>query len=112
MGADAFLAFYGIKLALDQDDDEALDACGAATDPRCVTARRAGLQTDSGRMTSGEDCFLYIGQRLGWLGLEHEGHTSFAPERLAQLIAQTDKRLAEAGFAQPAALHLQLVAQY
>jgi hypothetical protein len=48
MGADAFVAFYGIKIRLDPDDEETLDACGAGTDPRCMAAKEVGLETHSG----------------------------------------------------------------
>jgi hypothetical protein len=49
MGADSFVAFFGIKLALDPEDEDAIEACGDETDPRCVTAKAAGLQVHSGR---------------------------------------------------------------
>jgi hypothetical protein len=29
-------------------------------------------------MTDGEDSFLSIGHRLGWLGLEHESHATLS----------------------------------
>jgi hypothetical protein len=112
MGADAFVAFYGIKLALDPDDEETLDACGDETDPRCVTAKRVGLQTHSGRMTDGEDYFLYIGERLGWLGLEHASHVTLPPEELLAIIEKVKAGLAEAGLAGTPALHLQFIGQY
>ncbi|QPF72945.1 hypothetical protein G8A07_08385 [Roseateles sp. DAIF2] len=112
MGADAFFAFYGVKFALDPEDEAGLDACGDESDPRCLAAKRCGLQTHSGRMTDGEDYFLYIGQRLGWLGLEHDAHAHIPSGLLAQTMAQVDAKLAQAGFGQPAALHLQLEAQY
>ena len=51
MGADSFVAFFGIKLSLDPEDEDVLDACGDETDPRCVTAKAVGLQVHSGRMT-------------------------------------------------------------
>lgn len=112
MGADSFLAFYGIKLALDPDDEDTLDACGEGTDARCVAAKQAGLESFSGRMTDGEDCFLFIGRRVAWLGLEHDSHAARSAEQLAATAADVQTRLQTAGFAQAPALHLQFIGQY
>ena len=112
MGADAFIGFFGIKIALDPDDEATLDAVGSDTDPRCIHAIRVGLQTHSGNMTEGEDHFLYIGQRLGWLGLEHEGHVELSVDRLAEIQSLVIRKLKEAGFSETPALHLQFEAQY
>lgn len=112
MGADAYVAFYGIKIALDPDDEEVLDACGAGTDPRCVTAKRVGLETLSDRMTNGEDYFLYVGINLGTLGLENSLYASIPPQRLTEIMASVQSKLKEAGLTQQPALHLQFVGQY
>lgn len=112
MGADSFIAMYGIKIALDPDDEDEQDACGSDTDPRCQAARRAGLESFSGRMTDGEDYFLYIGQRVAWLGVEHDPHAVSSAEELQAMAQEVAQRLKAAGFAQAPALHLQLMAQY
>lgn len=112
MGADAFVGFFGIKLALDPEDEETLDAVDTGIDPRCRNARRAGLQTHSGRMTDGEDYFLYVGQRLAWLGLEHDSHIALGIEQMAELQARVRAGLVEAGFRETPAFHFQLEAQY
>ena len=70
MGADYFLAFYGIKIALDPDDESEQDACGLDIDQRCIRAKSARLRTHTGRMTEGTDCFLYIGRKLASIGVE------------------------------------------
>ena len=112
MGADLVIAFFGIKLALDPDDEETLEACGAATDPRCVAATAAGLQVYPGRMTDGEDYFLYVGHCLGRIGLEGESHTRLTEAQFLEIAAAVRKRLIAAGFREQPALHLQLEAQY
>jgi hypothetical protein len=112
MGADAFVAFYGIKVPLDPDDEETLDACGMETDPRCVAAKRAGLQTHSGRMTNGEDYFLYLGIRFAWLGLEHDQYMNVSRQQLMETISDVQTKLKTAGFEQLPSLHLQFVGQY
>lgn len=112
MGADAFISFFGIKIPLDPDDEETLDAVGEDVDPRCKRAMMAGLHTHSGRMTDGEDYFLYIGQRLAWLGIEHDSHIELSGEQIAAMQANVRTKLVEAGFQQTPAFHFQLHAQY
>jgi hypothetical protein len=112
VGADSFVGFFGIKIALDPDDEDTLDAIGADTDPRCMHAKRVGLETHSGRMTNGEDYFLYIGQRIGWLGLEHEAHVQVDMGQFTEIQRSVLAKLKEAGFSENPALHLQFVAQY
>lgn len=112
MGADAYVAFFGIKIALDPQDEELLEACGAGTDLRCAAAKRAGLDTHNGRMTDGEDYFLMIGRKVGMLGLEYESHVKVAPDRLAALMSDVQARLKDAGFTEKPALHLQFEGQY
>jgi hypothetical protein len=112
MGADAFVAFYGIKVVLDPNDEDMLDAVGDDSDPRCQRALTFGLHTHAGRMTEGEDYFLFIGRRLGWLGLEHASHVQVDMHHLSDLHALVRAKLIEAGFSGTPALHLQLTAQY
>jgi|GEM_PF-1199044 hypothetical protein len=112
MGADSFVAFFGIKLALDPEDEDAIDACGDETDSRCVTAKAAGLQVHSGRMTDGEDYYLYVGHRLGWIGLEGDRYITLSEPQFIEIAASVRKSLVEAGFREQPGLHLQLEAQY
>jgi hypothetical protein len=112
MGADSFIAFCGIKFELDPDNEEELDACGDDTDARCVRARRAGLETFTGRMTDGEDYFLYIGRRLAWLGIEHDQHLSQSAEQLAAVAADVKAKLKTADFSESPEIHFQFIGQY
>jgi hypothetical protein len=112
VGADAFVAFFGVKIALDPDDEETLDACGAETDKRCTAAAAVGLQTHSGRMTDGEDYFLLIGRRLAWLGLEHDPYVRVGADDMNEIQLDVKRRLRAAGFTEEPALHLQFVGQY
>ena len=112
MRADSFVAFFGIKLSLDPEDENVLDACGDKTESRCVTAKAMGLQIHSGRMTVGEDYFLYVGHRLGWIGLQHNKHTTLSEPQFLEIAASVSKRLLEAGFQEQPERHLQLEAQY
>ena len=112
MGADAFVAFYGIKIPLDPEDEDTLDACGEETDSRCIAAKRVGLQTHSGRMTDGEDYYLYIGVRLAWLGLENDKYVNVSHDRLIDVMDNVRTKLRAAGFTQQPSLHLQFQGQY
>ena len=112
MGADYFLAFYGIKVPLDSDNESEQEACGLGTDPRCVRARTAGLQTHTGRMTEGEDYFLYVGRKLATLGVEAEPHAAHSIVSVVAIAHDTAQRLRDAGFSGQPALHFQLEAQY
>lgn len=112
MGGDSFLAFYGIKFALSPQDEAELDACGSRTDPRCIAARRVGLDSFSGRLTNGEDYFLYLGKRIAMLGLENDTHSAQSADHLSTLAEQVSAQLKAAGFTQPAEFHFQLIAEY
>jgi hypothetical protein len=112
MGADSFIAFYGIKIELDPDNEDELDACDMQTDPRCREAKLVGLDTFSGRMTEGEDYFLYIGKRLARLGLENSQHSAQSIEQLSSLAIDVRVKLKAAGFLQSPELHFQFIGQY
>lgn len=112
MGADAFVAVYGIKIQLNPEDEAELEACGLETDQRCIAAKRAGLQCHTGRMSEGEDYFLYIGQRLAWLGLEHDSYATQSLAELSLIAELVASRLRAAGFIEAPALHYQFVGQY
>ena len=112
MGADSFISVYGVKIALDPGDEDELDACGAQTDPRCLAAKRVGLESFSGRMTDGEDYFLFIGRRLAWLGIEHSQHATQSIEDLSSIVSDVNEKLKAAGFSQVPELHFQFIGQY
>src|SRR6516225_7266868 len=111
MGADSFIAFYGIKITIDQTDEATLDALGARTDSRLKDARRHGLHVYWGRPTDGEDYFLYVGHRIGWLGVQNDIHVEVSIDDLTEMANRVQVRLIEAGFRESPALHLQLEAQ-
>ena len=110
MGADAFVAFYGIKFQLDNGDE--LDACCLGNDWRCRAAAESGLESHSDRMTDGGEYFLFIGERLAWLGLEHDSYSRVDPRDLAETMDRVATKLRHAGFSNTPSLHLQFVAQY
>ena len=112
MGADSFIAFYGIKIGIDQNDQDTLDALEARTDSRLNDARQHGLHVYFGRPAEGEDYFLYVGQRIGWLGVENDTYVQVPLDKLSEIATRVQARLKEAGFRENPVLHLQLDAQY
>lgn len=96
----------------DPENEDELDSCDEGDDPRCLAAKRAGLETFTGRMTDGEDYFLFIGRRLAWLGLEHEQHSAQSTDHLVSVFNDVNAKLKVAGFSQPPFLHLQFIGQY
>jgi hypothetical protein len=109
LGADAFIAFYGLRFQL---SDGELDAVEQRTDHRVTAARRARLQTYLGRLTDGEPHFLLVGTRLGVLGVENESEKSVGGVELQQIMSDTAAKLEEAGLSGAPRLFLQLEAQY
>ena len=112
MGADAFIAFYGVKIAISQTDEDTLDALEARTEPRLRNARQHGLHVYWGRLTDGGDYFLYVGHQVGLLGVENDTYVQVPLDKLTETAMSVQARLKEAGFAERPALHLQLEAQY
>jgi len=112
MGADSFIAFYGVKITIDQTDQDTLNGLEARTDSRLKDARHHGLHAYFGRPTEGEDYFLYVGHRIGRLGLENDTYVQVPFDQLTEIAKSVQARLKEAGFRERPALHLQLDAQF
>ncbi len=112
MGADAFLVFYGIKISLDPKDESLWEAIESEAEPRILAAQRAGLDTWVGRMTDGEDEFIYIGRNLGSLGDQESSYLQIGLKELSDLSMKVAAKLREAGLEGDPAFHLQLEAQY
>jgi hypothetical protein len=109
LGADSFIAFYGLRYTLTNSE---LDAVSSRTDERVVAARRERLRTHFGRLTDGEPYFLFVGMPLGVFGLQGDSERSYDWDELEQLKADTATKLAAAGLQGTPQLHLQLEAQY
>jgi len=112
MGADAVIAFYGIRLRVPHDDEGAIAGLEARTDPRLVAARKVRLDSWWGRLTDGADYHLLIGKRLGVFGSENDAEKQMTLQELSALAAQTDTLLKDGGFVEIASLVFQLEAHY
>ena len=109
MGADAFVAFYGVRYTLSEDE---CDAVERRTDPRVTVARRTRLDSHLGRLTDGEPHYLLIGTSLGIFGVENETSRSVDAPEIERIMRDTAATLSEAGLTGTPQLHLQLEAQY
>jgi hypothetical protein len=112
MGADAFAAFYGIRLAIEGDDDEDLEPYEDGSHEAIQRAHHADLDTYFARLTDGEPYFLLVGKRLAVLGVENEQGCTISDAEFERITTETRRRLVTAGFTASPALHLQLDAQY
>ncbi len=108
----SFLAFYGIKIALDPDNYSEHEDCYNQTDPRCQLAKTENLETVFDRLTNGEDYFLYIGKKLGRLGVEYSDYDCIETEKLQNIISRVDTTIKSLGYSEIPALHVQSIYDY
>jgi len=109
LGANAFIAFYGLRYTL---TDAEMDAVEQNSDERVIAARRAKLQTYPGRLTDGQPHYLLVGTRLGVFGIENESVRSVDTSELEEIMRGTTEKLNAAGLPGAPQLHLQFEAQY
>ncbi len=109
MGADAFIAVYGVKLTIVSDEEEEIEA---RTDDLVVRAQGHNLQSWFGRLTDGSPPHLYVGHLFGDFGVEGACYESVSTSELERIVETTRRRLALAGFTEKPALHFQLEAQF
>ncbi|MGC4007079.1 MAG: hypothetical protein QM811_29730 [Pirellulales bacterium] len=108
MGADAFIAFYGVRYIL---TDAELDAVEEKTDARVVAAKRTNLQAHFGRLTDGQPWFLLVGTRLGVFGSQNESQRSLNASQLEHVMRDTVAKLEMARLQGEPMLYLQYEAQ-
>ena len=109
MGADTFIAIYGIRYEL---TDSEVESCERKDDERMKRARKAKLDFCFDRPTDGEHYFLYIGTTLASIGVEAEQYETMPEGEFSAKISETRRRLKDAGFNDEPSLHFQLIAQY
>ncbi len=112
MGADAFAAFYGIRLVIEVEDDEDLEPYEDESHDDIQRAHHVDLDTYFGRLTDGEPYFLLVGKQLAVLGVEFDPDCVISDGEFARIAEEVRRKLAAAGFEETPALYLQLDAQY
>lgn len=111
MGADAFVAFYGVRFEIDEEADD-FELFEDESHETIRRAHGADLDTYFGRLTDGEPHFLLVGKELSVLGVENDPDCVVSDAEFARVQTETRKKLAVAGFSDEPALHLRLDAQY
>lgn len=105
MSAPYVLAFYGIRLAITENEISALEE---HAHPAWLAAHGAGLQAHWGSFDGiGGHLMLFIGAELALLGPGRDFEAATSGESLASIMGDTDRRIRHAGFNQDPALHLQ-----
>ncbi len=109
MGADAVVVFFGNRFVV---SDAELEAVERRTDDRLIRARMAKLHHRAGRETEGRPHHLFIGHEFGVFGTENAVRMSLSPAEIQRVCDTTRQRLAEAGFTEVPAFHIQLEADH
>ncbi len=105
MSADSFIAFYGVRFEVGPDD---IDGLEKRSDPRMISATKAGLKHYWGNFASPDDRYLlFIGTPLAILGAENASETSFTADEFDDIARSTDSKLKVAGFADTPRVYLQ-----
>ena len=109
MGADSFIAFFGVRFELSEEE---MELCETGDDDRIRRARKAKLDFCSDRATDGEKYFLYVGRSLADLLVEAGVYEKLSEAELIDVVSQTKTRLTQAEISGEPSLHFQLIAQY
>jgi hypothetical protein len=110
MGADAFIVFYGTRYQV--GDADAADALNEHSDPRLGAAKHGGHDIYIGRVTEDAPYYLFIGRRLGILGVEGETLKEYSAHDFAGIAKQTDEAITSLGLPGQPQFWFQLQAQY
>lgn len=105
MSAEAFLAFYGIRRQLRDNEIEPLEL---ETHPAIEIAQKHGLEYYWGDFATPEERYLlFLGDQLGIFGWENSDEVVMSREDLLQRMDGTESKLRAAGFTEKPALYLQ-----
>src|SRR5579864_5536514 len=105
MSAPTCLFFYGLRFDVDKGSIEALEE---RTHPTLVAARKVGLQHYWGNFAEpGERYLLFVGAKLGVLGIEHLPEVRIDESALTEKAQETRAKVREAGLSGEPAVYLQ-----
>jgi hypothetical protein len=103
--ADTTIVFYGIRIQVDDDDLEALEA---RSHPLLAASKSAGLDTYWGIFDEADEAhLLFVGKLLGKLGVEDCYESHILGDDLIKVTEETSKRLRKAGISGTITLYLQ-----
>lgn len=107
MGADAFVAYYGVKHIITEEQD--LERLEQQTHPLVRAAQKVGLEYWWGVTPDDEQSYtLLIGIELATLGVEHDHTAAMRDADLLALMADVRQRLHVAQLPETPQLYLQL----
>jgi len=105
MSTASTIVFFGVRFELTEDEVTALEE---RTHPKLVAATQCGLKHYWGNFDApGRRYLLFIGDRLGVLGLEDDREIEISTVELAARMKDTEIKLQRAGIVTAAALYLQ-----
>lgn len=105
MSSDTCIAYFGLRIQVGPDEAEGIEL---RSDQRVVAARRTGLKYYFGNFGGPQERhMMFVGDQIGLLGLENSDAIEVALDDIQERMAQTKKKLIEAGFEGSPSLHLQ-----
>ena len=107
MGADLFHACYGIRMDVDVDDVETVEALQRRRHPWQLAARQHRLDCWWGVTIDEYKCFVLLGHFVGHFGWEGEAGVQLSDSDAALVVTETAERLRAAGLDGPPAWHFQ-----
>lgn len=104
MSSDTFIAYFGLRFELSSDEAEAVEL---RSDPRVVSARKAGLKYYWGNFGGLKERYLlFVGEQIGILGDENSGEVSLPLNDARLSFDATKEKLEMAGLSGTPELHL------
>lgn len=105
MSSPASVAFYGVRFEIAEEEIPGLEE---RSDPRLVSAMRNGLKHYWSNFDAPAERYcLFVGSKLGILGPEGQDEVVLDGQDLQAVIADTDRKLREGGFAEVPRLYIQ-----
>lgn len=107
MGADATMAFFGLRFKTSEEENNGLEH---RTDPRIVAARDQNLDHWWGHFSVdyyNEQSYLFIGKIIGRIGHEDDYEVVITPSELITTMSESRDRLKKAGFSDEPRLFVQ-----
>jgi hypothetical protein len=103
--SDVCVVYYGVRVELGEQD---IEPCENRTHRLQIAARKVGLRNYWGNFAGpAERYLLFLGTELGLLGVENSKEIRVDNDRLMQLMADTSRKLVEAGVDEVPALLFQ-----
>lgn len=105
MASEAVVIFYGVRYEV---SDSGIESLESRSDPRLAAARKHGLKSYWGNFAGPRSRYLlFIGDKLGVVGIENDREIQIPPEALFERMRQTESKLGDAGMLEAPQLFIQ-----